>query len=732
MFTRQLQGGRVVSLAAVLACLAGVSSAQSLLTTSGVIVCAAGDPAPDSTGAPIPNLTMGNQADSCVLDELGNVLFRGPVVDSVTPVTGVNDRALFYGSSRATLKMVVRGGGQAPGMATGVLLRTATGSSTGLSSNVMLSPDGRLWFGSKIDDGGVNITAANDDPAFHGPFGSLGLLYRDGDTAPGTGGAQFAQAFSSPTLAFEGMNRYGVIFTRATLVTGTGVPAVTTTAGMNNQQGLWTGLPGALSLIARKSDPIQGLSGEVGIDNGNSLALHMEINNSNKVLFDISCSTLQGAPAATAANDRVLMVHTPGVGNAVLVRESDPAPGTSGGTFNSVSVTDNWGPGVPNAAWLRTDEVIFQTELRGGDTVAGVSDKAIYRGGIGSLALVARRGDVAPGTGGETWNGFNSTNTYHNAAGKVAFQAFLNLGGPVTSSNDSGIWYGTPGSLQLVVREGDAMPGTGGSLCGTQNGGTMLFNDGSQIVFSSNLSGGSFPGNSLWVWDPVDGLRPVTLQGDQVEISPGVFSTLNTVVPTIQSSGNSDGAALGFGHDGTLALRVDFAGTPSTRAIMIVKIPTSTPSTPFCLGDGTGAACPCANTGAAGHGCASLSFAGGAILTSSGIAGASVATDTLVLTATDIPGPGLFFQSTTLAASPINFGDGHLCATGGILRLGVVFPTAGVASYPGGLTPGPIHIGGATSNGDTRHYQCWYRSVPGLCSAQNYNLTQGLTLTWGP
>ncbi|MBL8858299.1 MAG: hypothetical protein JNL28_07350 [Planctomycetes bacterium] len=157
-----------------------------------------------------------------------------------------------------------------------------------------------------------------------------------------------------------------------------------------------------------------------------------------------------------------------------------------------------------------------------------------------------------------------------------------------------------------------------------------------------------------------------------------------------------------------------------------------TATTPFCLGDGTGAACPCANTGAIGHGCGSSAFAGGAILSSSGNAGASVGTDTLVLTATDIPGPGLFFQANGLLGAPANFGDGHLCAAVGIVRLGVVFPVGNVASYPGGLTPNPIHIQGGAANGNTRHYQCWYRSVPGLCSANNYDLTQGLTLTWGP
>ncbi|MBL8857156.1 MAG: hypothetical protein JNL28_01445 [Planctomycetes bacterium] len=158
----------------------------------------------------------------------------------------------------------------------------------------------------------------------------------------------------------------------------------------------------------------------------------------------------------------------------------------------------------------------------------------------------------------------------------------------------------------------------------------------------------------------------------------------------------------------------------------------STSTTSFCLGDGTGAPCPCANTGAVGHGCASSAFAGGAILTSSGTAGASAGTDTLVLTATDIPGPGLFFQSNSLLAAPANFGDGHLCAAVGIVRLGVVFPTSGVASYPGGLTPNPIHIQGGTANGQTKYYQCWYRSVPGLCGPNNYDLTQGLSLSWGP
>jgi hypothetical protein len=102
--------------------------------------------------------------------------------------------------------------------------------------------------------------------------------------------------------------------------------------------------------------------------------------------------------------------------------------------------------------------------------------------------------------------------------------------------------------------------------------------------------------------------------------------------------------------------------------------------------------------------------------------------------ATDVPGPGLFFQGTGQygGGAGITFGDGLLCAGGTITRMGVVFPTGSSASYPGGLTPAPIHVaGGPIAAGDVRHYQCWYRDAASFCTSENDNLTPGLTLTWG-
>jgi hypothetical protein len=176
-----------------------------------------------------------------------------------------------------------------------------------------------------------------------------------------------------------------------------------------------------------------------------------------------------------------------------------------------------------------------------------------------------------------------------------------------------------------------------------------------------------------------------------------------------------------------------FSTTNITASFSVTETGTAcaTPSTPFCDGSAVGTTClACGNNGGAGRGCANSSFAAGGLLTNSG--NASIGADTLVLTASSITGPGLFFRGTGLAANPITFGDGMLCAAVGIVRMGVVFPVAGSASYPGGLTPAPIHIAGGDASGDTRHYQCWYRDAVVFCSASTFNLTQGLTLTWIP
>jgi hypothetical protein len=76
----------------------------------------------------------------------------------------------------------------------------------------------------------------------------------------------------------------------------------------------------------------------------------------------------------------------------------------------------------------------------------------------------------------------------------VAVSASLNLGGAVTAANDSGVWVGTPGNLQLFVREGATAPGAGGA---TFTGFVPSANASGTIAFRGNLTGAVNP-QGIW------------------------------------------------------------------------------------------------------------------------------------------------------------------------------------------------------------------------------------------
>jgi hypothetical protein len=219
---------------------------------------------------------------------------------------------------------------------------------------------------------------------------------------------------------------------------------------------------------------------------------------------------------------------------------------------------------------------------------------------------------------------------------------------------------------------------------------------------------------------------PVVLPGDLIEISTGVFLAVSNF-SGVQNN-NGDGAALSFGHDGTIALRVGLTG--NTNAEMIARLPSVTTGTPYCFGDGSGTACPCGNAGAAGNGCASSLNPNGGNLAGTGAA--SLANDSFVLHGTGVVDTaGLYFQGTTQqsAGAGTAFGDGLRCAAGTVVRLGTKFASGGASQYPSAGDASVSVQGGVTAPG-TRMYQLWYRNAAAFCTPSTFNLTNGLDVTW--
>ncbi len=173
------------------------------------------------------------------------------------------------------------------------------------------------------------------------------------------------------------------------------------------------------------------------------------------------------------------------------------------------------------------------------------------------------------------------------------------------------------------------------------------------------------------------------------------------------------------------------AGSPAS-AIANVEVPGGATSIAFCFGDGTGTACPCANHGTAGNGCASSLNANGAHL---GVAGTpSISADTFTLLGNGMPNSSaLYFQGTSQVSGGAGaaFGDGKRCAGGSIRRLGTQLNAGGASQYPEAGDPA-VSIGGANAAGDVRTYQVWYRNAAAFCTSDTFNLTNGHQVTWGP
>ncbi|MBZ0152316.1 MAG: hypothetical protein K8J09_12375 [Planctomycetes bacterium] len=427
-----------VSLTAASALAQGGANPQVLITI--------GEPAPGLSGVTIAN--VGNGLDEPILDQNGTVLFRARLAGAVTPA---DDRAYLIGRSRGDLRVAVRAGDQAPGLAAGTLLRSssATTGSAGLNSSPRISPVGEtLFFQSALYDPAYpsNTPSTADTALFWGPVGSLQCLAREGDPIPflpaGTWGNLTA------TLQSTQINASGqVVF----MTSAVGVP--TASDGL-----LVTGSPGALTVVAREGDVLPGGEVLAPITGSAQLAFSPQINESGQVLHDLRFSTT--APStATSANDLAIAVWTPGVGDVLIAREGQPAPGTNGATFGNASGT--WSPMVNGARFTRSGQTAFHSALIGGDVIPGVNDWAIFHGGIGGLTMVARRGSACPGLAdGEAFAGVSTAGITCNDIGDVAFVATL-AGPTVDSTNDTSLWIARDGNLAMIAREGAMVVGPG-------------------------------------------------------------------------------------------------------------------------------------------------------------------------------------------------------------------------------------------------------------------------------
>ena len=398
-----------------------------------------------------------------------------------------------------SLNLVARTGTQAPGLRAGVFF--------GPLHNLVLNDAGQTAFSSYLVGRGVDAT--NNYGVWSEGLGSVALVARLGDQAPGTArGVVFGdgnQLLSSYAVGAAGQTPMKAYLSGPGVIPGVG----------GNAQGIWSGGPGSLELVARAGDPAHGLDEGINFDRF-STALTTIINGAGQTAF---FARLIG-PGVDSTNDH--SIWSEGSGSLELVaRKGSHAPGTAEGV-NFFSL-------IPGAMLNGAGQTAFAASLIG-PGVDQTNNVGVWSEGSGSLALVARKGSPAPGTAeGVTFSSI-FPGPVTNAEGQVAFTASL-TGEDVDGSDDFGVWAeDRNGVLTLVIREGDQIevaPGdvrtvlsvfmTSGetAISGGEDGRLINFNDAGQLAFRvifTDFSGGilvssfSVPLSSFSI--------PVDLDGD--------------------------------------------------------------------------------------------------------------------------------------------------------------------------------------------------------------------------
>jgi len=387
---------------------------------------------------------------------------------------------------------------------------TAPGTSDTFSSfdTLFFNNAGQTVFGAELSSSANGIWSEGG--------GSLGLVVREGNAAPGTSN-NFADLYR-PVV-----NDAGQVAFRAELnATGTGI---------------WSEGGGSLALVARRG---------VGTAPGTSDTFNTFF---NPVLNDAGQTAFKGRLNGVGSMSDG--IWSEGGGSLALVaREGTAAPGTS----NNFAAL--FQPVINNAG-----QVAFSGRV---NSTASLND-GIWSEGGGSLALVAREGDIAPGTS-DTFFFFREP--VLNDAGQTAFVGRVNSG---NSTND-GIWSEGGGSLALVAREGDIAPGPGTSDFFSFFAFPVL-NEAGQTAFLANLNGGTGPTDAgIWAEDTSGVLRLIARAGDLLDVDDGPGTDFRTIseLNFYSDNGNGDGRESGFNNLGQLAFYAEF--TDGSSGIFVSNV----------------------------------------------------------------------------------------------------------------------------------------------------------------
>lgn len=347
------------------------------------------------------------------------------VVLSVTP---------SFAASAPRISAVALTGQQAPGTSPGTTFSVF--GSASFDGAPAIGADDTVAFAAILSDATAGFWL---DPGF-GPA----LLARSGSPAPGTEpGVVFSQRIAEATIFTPPLLSPGHAILADTL-RGPGV-------GFGNDEGLWSFDGSMLSLVVREGTPAPGLTG-IQL----TALAPRALDGAGRAILS---STLTGA--VVEGNNASLWRATPGAALQLLVREGDAAPGVGFGVVFAAPL----GPvAFPTVLGNAAGDLLFQTNVHGPGT-DDTNDEALFVRDSAGTRLYLREGSPVPGLPGYVF-GNGSTSGFDPSLVSFGDDGIVALVADVSNGVESGraLLSDDTGSLRLLVRFGDPAPGGAGSF----------------------------------------------------------------------------------------------------------------------------------------------------------------------------------------------------------------------------------------------------------------------------
>jgi hypothetical protein len=449
-------------------------------------------------------------------------------------------------------------------------------------SQASINSAGEVAFYASLAGAGTDLS--NNSALYAGKPGSLKLLARAGDPAVGAGpGVPFLTVFDSapPRLNAQGHVLFGATYWGSNPLRDT--PA----------WGYWLASgPGSVSPVALLEEPGTGdfhpyfplarpafTSGDQAAWRDNdgirywSAAAGPGPSSGGLELPVINPS---GHLALLAWTDEGMAVVSGGSTSPAAITGM-PAPTTDAGTrftlplYPSINAAGqvaflsyiNTDPPLPGPDYDRTTSLWVATPAADGTSW--------------SQGLIARGGDIAPGTGGRRFMPLNlDIDSYYppalSPAGEVAFTASFGEAGAM----ESGLFAGAPGNVRLVARQGQHAPNapTGIDVAGLSDFDDFAINARGQVALLDRDAGED--GSVLYAADANGGLEFLAATGQPFTLAPGDERTVMAIYlgEVGIKTGGEDGRPSPLNDAGELAFMLIFSDHSSAVVMTTVPEPT--------------------------------------------------------------------------------------------------------------------------------------------------------------